>query len=125
MENVIATLTGLFGSIVPESHFLSNPSADVVYPYLVFSYEAEQREWGQDGAYIDVDIFDNRGENQERIEFLLGQLKRELEHKAVMAEDFYLRLRYEGSNPLDTLSDVLQRRHIRFYVTIDWRREYE
>ncbi|MFA9413279.1 hypothetical protein ACERC8_01330 [Streptococcus sp. E29BA] len=125
MENVIATLTELFEGIVPESHFLSNPSADVLYPYLVFSYEAEQREWGQDGAYIDVDIFDNRGENQERIEFLLGQLKRELEHKAVMAEDFYLRLRYEGSNPLDTLSDVLQRRHARFYVTIDWRREYE
>lgn len=125
METVIAELIKWFSGIVPESYFLSNPSSSVVYPYLVFSYDAEGLEWASDGLYIDVDVFDDQGENQERIEVLLGQLKRELEHKTTMLADGYLRCRYEGSSPIETQSDMLQRRHIRFYVKIDWIREYE
>ncbi|HEP1824506.1 TPA: hypothetical protein VB895_002036 [Streptococcus suis] len=125
MTPVIAKLTELFTEIVPEAYFLSNSTPTVAYPYLIFSYDAENRNWGQDGAYVDVDIFDNKGEDQEQIEHLAFLLKRELEHRAVMLEECYIRFRFEGQGTIDTMSDVLQRRNVRFYITIDWRNKDE
>lgn len=125
METVIAKATELLSEVVPESHFLTNPRLEVTYPYLIFSYDSDGQELGKDGAYLDIDIFDNQGENQERIEKVASQLRWHLENRAAMLADCYLRFRFEGANPIDTQSDSLQRRHVRFYITIDWRRDYE
>ncbi|MGT2768791.1 hypothetical protein ACVRY7_07830 [Streptococcus ictaluri] len=121
MKSVIKHIIDTCSPVV-DTYFRVNPMEQPTYPYSVFSYQGESREWEQDGAYVDMDLFDNGGTDDSRIETSLSKLKSVLEHHSAMLDDCYLRFRFDGSNVIETMSDTLQRRSIRLYITIDWRK---
>lgn len=123
MIAVMAEVLARCREVLPESYYLGNSSPNPTYPYLVCSYDGDAISWDRDGAYLDIDVFHNQGTDQEEIEDAVHRLRNHLKHHRVMLDSCYLRFRYEGSNTMDTLSDSLQRRHVRFYITIDWREE--
>ncbi|HEM6498928.1 TPA: hypothetical protein U2E07_000962 [Streptococcus suis] len=125
MIDVIADILSTCRKVIPESFYLINDRPSVSYPYAVFYYDGDAREWNQDGFYIDVDIFDNLGQNQERIEELTSDLKKYLEHRVAWIDSGLIRYQYNGANTIDTGSDTLQRRNMRFYITVDWSRDYD
>lgn len=125
MLEVIAEVLKACREIIFESYYLTNDNPSVSYPYAVFSYDGDYRAWNQDGLYIDVDVFDNKGQNQERIEELTSDLKKHLEHRVTWTGSGLIRYQYNGSNTIATGSDTLQRRNMRFYLTVDWSKNYD
>ena len=104
-----------------ESYYLMNSKKTVAYPYLVFSTNLANIDRQADGCYLDVDIFDNKGFNQSKIETLAQTVKRQLEHYDIMLDDCYMRTQFQSLQNIPTNSDTLQRRNLRFYIKIDWR----
>lgn len=121
MNEVIAAVLSKCQEVITESYFRKNTSLELVYPYLVFSYDSDNISKNADGAYLDMTIFDNQGSNDERIETNLAEIKQALRNYSEMLESCYIRARFEGANITDTGSDTLQRRDVRFYLKIDWR----
>lgn len=121
MNEVIAAVLGQCQNVIAESYFRKNTNHELVYPYLVFSYDSDNISKNVDGAYLDVTIFDNQGGNDERIEIKTAELKQALRNYSEMLESCYIRARFEGVNMTDTGLDMLQRRDVRFYLKIDWR----
>ena len=121
MNEVIAAVLSKCQEVITESYFRKNTSPELVYPYLVFSYDSDNISKNADGAYLDMTIFDNQGSNDERIETNLAEIKQALRNYSEMLESCYIRARFEGANITDTGSDTLQRRDVRFYLKIDWR----
>lgn len=121
MNEVIAAVLAQCQNVIAESYFRKNTSQQITYPYLVFSYDSDNRDKYADGAYLDVTIFDNQGSNDERIEIKTAELKQALRNYSEMLDSCYIRARFEGGNMTDTGSDMLQRRDVRFYLVIDWR----
>lgn len=124
MDEVIANILVSCQAIIPETYYMTNDNPSITYPYAIFTYDGDARTWNQDGFYIDVDIFDNLGQNQERIEEKTSQLKQHLEHKSELLGSCLVRYRYNGSSTISTNSDTLQRRNLRFYLTVDWSKDY-
>ncbi|NGL84155.1 hypothetical protein [Streptococcus equi] len=120
MESVIKHIINTCSAVV-QTYFRVNPNEVPSYPYAVFTYQESGIEWEQDGCYIDIDLFDNQGTDDSRIEATLNQLKNIMKHHSVMLDDCYLRFQFSGANIIDTMSDTLQRRNIRLYLIIDWR----
>lgn len=123
MIDLIAELTTAFGSVVPESFYLKNYKETVVYPYLTFSYTGEPLAKNTKGFYLDVDIFDDQGKNNERIEQALSELVDFVDNddNRIMTDELFIRFDYIKPNPIPTNSDTLQRRYAQIYVRSDWR----
>lgn len=125
MQEVIRLITQFFKTIIKESFYIINPKADVIYPYLTFTYTAQPfyRKNGNE-IYIDFDVFDNQGNNNERIENVMNDLIEAVENseRNVIKNDKLL-IRVEGINLnlIPTNSDTLQRRNGTINLRIDWR----
>lgn len=123
MIDLIVELTTAFGSVVPESFYLKNYKETVVYPYLTFSYTGEPLAKNTKGFYLDVDIFDDQGKNNERIEQVLSELVDFVDNddNRILTDELFIRFDYIKPNPVPTNSDTLQRRYAQIYVRSDWR----
>ncbi|WP_203263680.1 hypothetical protein [Streptococcus uberis] len=121
MKEVIKTILEKLQTVVPESYYMSNNNPSVTYPYLVFKLDIESISWETDGSYLDIDVYNNKGTNQEEIETTVEAVKQSLKHYTVMLDSCFLRVRFEGIGNTLPDSDSLQRRSMRFYLKIDWR----
>ncbi|MFS5674349.1 hypothetical protein V2V72_07650 [Streptococcus agalactiae] len=121
MQEVIKAILEKLQTVVPESYYISNDSPSVTYPYLVFRLDVENDTWNSDGAYLDIDLYDDKGTNHEEIEKTVNDLKKSLEHYMVMLDACLLRVKFDGIGNTLPNSDSLQRRSMRFYLKIDWR----
>lgn len=121
MKSVIKTILTECKKVVKESYYLKNSAKTVSYPYLVFETSLTNIDQNADGCYLDIDIWDNQGIDQARIETSALELKRHFEHFNLMLEDCYMRIRFEALNTVPSQSDTVQRRNMRFYIKIDWR----
>ncbi|PCH13887.1 hypothetical protein A9Y57_00156 [Streptococcus parauberis] len=121
MKEVIKNILEKLQTVVPESYYMSNDNPSLTYPYLVFKTSVERLTWETDGAYLDIDIYNNKGFDQEEIENTVDAVKQLLNHYTVMLDACFLRVRFESSDDTLPNSDTLQRRYMRFYLKIDWR----
>lgn len=123
MIDLIAELTTAFRKVVAESFYLKNNKDTVAYPYLTFSYTGEALAKNTKGFYLDVDIFDDRGKDNERIEQAISELVDFVDddENRIMTDDLFIRFDYIRPNPIPTNSDTLQRRYAQIYVRVDWR----
>lgn len=124
MIEVITEVRKLFKKFIGEVHYQWN-HAEVVYPYLVYTYTSEPSEVdNQAYFYIDFDIFDDRGSDNERIEQVLSDMQRFVNNKDNqfwVTDDLLVRIISFSASPFPTGSDTLQRRTGQFYIKIDWR----
>lgn len=123
MIDLISELTTAFRTVVPESFYLKNNKEKVIYPYLTFSYTGEPLAKNIKGFYLDVDIFDDKGKDNERIEQAMSQLVDFVDDddNRIMTDELFIRFDYIKPNPIPTNSDTLQRRYAQIYVRADWR----
>ena len=125
MLAVINELTKAFKTVIPESFYLKNHKKTVVYPYLTFSYTGEPISKNQKGFYLDVDIFDNKGDgkNDVRIEQAVSDLSDFVDddEKRVLTDKVFIRFDSFKPNMIPTGSDTLQRRYGQLYCRVDWR----
>lgn len=125
MDLLIAELLKAFKAVLPEVFYLNNPQKKVVYPYMTFSYTGEPQDWKQQkGYYLDCDVFDNEGKNNQRIEEIIGKLDAFIDNddSKIMTDDFFIRFDSIRPNNIPTGSDTLQRRYAQIYVRVDWRK---
>ncbi len=123
MDLLIAELLKAFKTVLPEVYYLRNYKKKVDYPYMTFSYTGEPLGKNQQGLYLDCDIFDNEGKNNQRIEEIVGKLQDYIndDDNRILNDNFFIRFDSIKPNPIDTGSDTLQRRYAQIYVRVDWR----
>lgn len=125
MDLLIAELLNAFKQVLPEVFYIRNYKAVVDYPYMTIKYTSEPQEWkNQKGYYLDCDIFDNEGKNNQRIEQIVGKLDAfiDSEESKIVTENFFIRFDSCRVNEIPTGSDTLQRRYAQIYVRVDWRK---
>lgn len=125
MPEVIRLITQFFKTIIKESFYITNHKANVIYPYLTFSYTAQPfyRKNGNE-VYIDFDVFDNQGNDNERIETVVNDLIEAVEdneRKVIKSDKLLIRIEGININLMPTNSDTLQRRTGTINLRIDWR----
>ncbi|MCH4167683.1 MAG: hypothetical protein LKF42_00390 [Streptococcaceae bacterium] len=123
MIELIVELTKAFRSVIPESFYLKNNKETVIYPYLTFTYTGEPLGKNTKGFYLDIDIFDDKGKNNERIEQAMSDLVDFVDddENRIMTDELFIRFDSIKPNPIPTNSDILQRRYAQVYVRSDWR----
>ncbi|HET0217802.1 Uncharacterised protein [Streptococcus pneumoniae] len=122
MKEVIKTILKELKSLNTESYYIKNSAKVVKYPYAVFSLSLTNIDQHADGCYMDVDIFGNEGLDQVQIETLSESIKMHFRHFDKMLEDCYMRTQFQSMQTVPTNLDNLQRRNLRFYIKIDWRK---
>lgn len=121
MITFLKTLNELMTSAISEAYLITNPSKKIKYPYATYSYESSEIERFSDEFTIDVDVFDDQGKTQARIEQTCHEIKQKLHYKEMLADEFLIRVFYVRHNPIPTGSDTLQRRNMQFQIKVDWR----
>lgn len=107
-------------SIHPESYQEVNQAETIKYPYLSYTHSAESLEYGSEGLYLDVDIFE-RGTSYSRMTALENSLKNGLDRHLLLTDAALFRFKFNSSGPIPTMDNELKRRNLRFYIKIDWR----
>lgn len=110
----------LLTSIHAESHQEVNQAEEVVYPYLTYTYSSEAIEFGSEGFYLDIDLFE-RSTSYGRLTALENSLKNELDRRLMLTDTALFRFKFNGSTQIPTQDNDLKRRNVRFYIKIDWR----
>ncbi len=122
-EHIIPLLQAHFKSVLDESYQDINPSTEIVYPYLTWSYQDDYFEHNVDEIYIDVDIF-HRGTNIQQVYEIQGNLRNTFEHLEAMTDDIYFRvLNFSGGSNVPKPEETLKQRTIQIQARIDWRRK--
>lgn len=122
MKQVIKTILKELKSVHVESYYMKNSAKKISYPYVVFSTSLTNIDRYADGCYLDVDVFCNKGLDQVEIETLSESIKMHFRHFDQMLEDCYIRTQFQSMQTVPTNLDDLQRRNLRFYIKIDWRK---
>ena len=122
MKEVIKTILKELKSVHSESYYIKNSAKTVKYPYVVFATSLTNIDRHADGCYLDVDVFCNKGLDQVEIETLSESIKMHLRHFDKMLEDCYMRTQFQSMQAVPTNLDDLQRRNLRFYIKLDWRK---
>lgn len=121
--DVINYLTGLFSTLVPESHYLKNKKKTVIYPYLTFSLTGEPTHFNGQGFYVDVDLFDNNTSDVPIEKAVSSMIEKFNQvggfHQST--DKFLVRIEYRNDSPIPTGSDTLRRRTLQLYAKFDWR----
>lgn len=110
-----------FKKVCPESYLEMNTAEKINYPYLTYSLSSEDLE-GQEGFYIDVDIFDNCGANTINLEVLTHNLKKHFKDNVILNDDVLLQFEYMTGKTIPTALTELRKRWIQLYCKVDWRR---
>lgn len=122
MDKLIVALTNLLKRKLSESYYRVNTRDKVIYPYLTFTLSGEPLRTHANGFYVDVDLFDNNGNDDERMETVVFELMQEFANYHQSYRDFLLQIEFRQSTLIPTGSDTLQRRNMQFYCKIDWRK---
>lgn len=124
MDLLIAELLNAFKQVLPEVFYIRNYKKEVHYPYMTFSYTGEPLGKNQQGFYLDCDVFDDQGKNNQRIEEVIGKLQNFVndDENRILNEHFFIRFDFIRPNNIPTGSDTLQRRYAQIYVRVDWRK---
>ena len=122
MKEVIKTILKELKTVHPESYYIKNSAKTVKYPYVVFSTSLTNIDDFADGCYLDVDVFCNNGLDQVQIETLSESIKMHFRHFDKMLEDCYMRTQFQSMQAVPTNLDDLQRRNLRFFIKLDWRK---
>lgn len=126
MEALIGDITKILKQFTDEVHYQWNHSKEVVYPYITYTVTTERMEVdGQVGIYVDFDVFDDRGRNNERIEtvcFKMQAFFMDKNKRSILTDDYLMRIDDLSVRPFQTGSDTLQRRTGQFHLKIDWRK---
>ena len=121
---VINYLTGLFSTIVPETHYTRNNKKTVVYPYQTFTLTGEPIRFQGQGFYIDIDLFDN-SKSDVGIEKALSAMVEAFNGQEPfnqLTDSFLIQISYNSDDFVPTGSDTLKRRNLRLYAKFDWRK---
>lgn len=121
---VINYLTGLFKTIVPETHYTRNNNKTVVYPYQTFTLTGEPIRFQGQGFYIDIDLFDN-SKSDVGIEKALSAMVEAFNGQEPfnqLTDSFLIQISYNSDDFVPTGSDMLKRRNLRLYAKFDWRK---
>ena len=121
---VINYLTGLFKTIVPETHYTRNNNKTVVYPYQTFTLTGEPIRFQGQCFYIDIDLFDN-SKSDVGIEKALSAMVEAFNGQEPfnqLTDSFLIQISYNSDDFVPTGSDTLKRRNLRLYAKFDWRK---
>lgn len=122
MKEVIKTILKELKTVHSESYYIKNSAKTVKYPYVVFATSLANIDRYADGCYLDVDVFCKNGLDQVQIETLSESIKMHFRHFDIMLEDCYIRTQFQAMQTVPTNLDDLQRRNLRFYIKLDWRK---
>ena len=122
MKEVIKTILKELKTVHSESYYIKNSVKTVKYPYVVFATSLTNIDRYADGCYLDVDVFGNKGLDQVEIETLSESIKMHFRHFDTMLEDYYMRTQFQAMQTVPTNLDDLQRRNLRFFIKLDWRK---
>lgn len=125
MPEIIKLMTQFFKTITEESFYITNPKANVIYPYLTFNYQVQPfYRSNANEVYIDFDVFGNQGNNNIEIEKVVSELieaVEDTEKNVISSDKVFIRLEGVNVDMLPTNSDTLQRRTGTVKLRIDWR----
>lgn len=120
LSHITQEIYKAISAIHAESYQEINPSRTIKYPYLTYSHSAEGLEFGTEGMYLDIDIFE-RNTSFVRMLQLENALKNGLDRKQLITDEAMLRFKFNASSTIPTQDNDLKRRNLRFYIKIDWR----
>lgn len=120
-EHIIPLLQTEFKKVHGESYQDINPSEEIKYPYLTWTYQDNYFEQNVDEIYIDVDVF-NRGASVFPIYQLQSKLRGHFEHLEIMTDNIYFRvLSFSNGSNVPKLDETLKHRTMQIQAKIDWR----
>lgn len=122
MKELLERIVEILREVTPEVYYELNTSPIVRYPYAVFNIDMESIERNQEGATLEIDLFDNSGTKENLLD-LETELRRRLEYYRDLSESLNLTFSFQTSLSVPTLVKDLTRRNITFYIKIDWRKE--
>jgi hypothetical protein len=122
LKELLERIVEILREVTPEVYYELNTSPIVRYPYAVFNIDMESIERNQEGATLEIDLFDNSGTKENLLD-LETELRRRLEYYRDLSESLNLTFSFQTSLSVPTLVKDLTRRNITFYIKIDWRKE--
>ena len=124
MNEVIAILLEKFKGIVPESFYRINTNQVVIYPYLTFNYTSDSVNQHTSSITLEIDIFDDMGNDDERLETTLFELQKHFvdDNSRILNDNVFIRFDNIRTNTIPTMSDTLQRRNAQIICRVDWRK---
>ncbi len=121
MIDFLKLIESEFKSICNKSYLQVNASNKIVYPYVTYDFDSESIEYGMDGFYIDIDIFD-RGKSLAPIMQLEEQFKKHFLMFRELSPELFVRFEFLRSIKVPTGEKSLRRRNLQFYCRVDWRK---
>lgn len=126
MLSLIGDITSLLKTFTKEVHYQWNHTKPITYPYVTYTITTEPLDNdNQIGIYVDFDVFDDQGRNNERIETVCANMQAffmDKNNTSVLTDKYLMRMRDLSISPFATGSDTLQRRTGQFHLKIDWRK---
>lgn len=124
MIDLINVVRSKLKETLSEVYYLRNHKVNVEYPYLTFSYTSDPDRQYSDRFYIDIDVFDDKGMDNERIETVVGKLNRitDLPTNYEYVDGHLIQYESIKFNNIPTGSDTLQRRNAQLIIRIEWRK---
>lgn len=121
-EHIIPLLQKEFEAVHAESYQDINPSSNITYPYLTWSFQDNYLEYNVDDVYLDIDIF-SRETSTKGLYDLIGSLRKHFEHLEILTDDIYFRvLSFSNGMNVPKTDETLKQRHLELHAKIDWRK---
>lgn len=105
--------------ISPESYHKWNWSETVVYPYLVYSYTADQTDEIRNTFEVTINMFEHSLSDEKLLE-LESDIRNQLDRTKHILDDYIAHIRVKQSMDIDTQDEKLKRREIKLTVKLDW-----
>ncbi len=102
-----------------ESYHKWNWSETVVYPYLVYSYTANQTDEIRNTFNVTINMFEHDLSDEKLLD-LESDIRNQLDRTKHILDEAIAHVRVNQSMDIDTLDDKLKRREIQLTVKLDW-----
>ncbi len=121
MDELLNLLYEEMTKVCPESYFQINTNNTITYPYLTYDLDSDSIEYGMDGFYVDIDLFD-RTKNLTTLMYLEESLKKHFLKFRKLTDGIFIRFKFLRSTKVPTGEKNLRRRNLQIYCKIDWRK---
>lgn len=120
MDKFLYWLNQVFKSVCPESYLELNPQSIIVYPYLVYEYDATDLE-NRTSILISAYLVDDCGFNTLQLEQLGDSLRAAFDRKTFVYQEFVAQTEFRDIKTIPSGVPGMKKRWAQILCKVDWR----
>ena len=121
MDKFLYWLNQLLATVCPESYLETNPQTTIVYPYLVYEFDASDLE-NRTSILINVYLVDDCAFNTLQLEQLVDALRLAVDRQTFVYDEFVLQTEFRSAKTIPSGVPGLKKRWAQILCKVDWRK---